>query len=351
MAANLQNPSHAQLLEALVSAWRKILQRPDAGPDSDFFDSGGDSTKALLLSKEIAAFSGTRIPLLALFEARTPASLAARLLAGEPFGISRVLFLRNGSVQPPVFFFHGLGSSVFELVNLLRVLDSKHPIYGLQAKGTDGLSAPFDTIEDMARSSLSEIRSLQPHGPYFLIGFSLGGLEAYEVARQLTASGEKIALLVLIESHPDIKHLAASQQLGVKLNIIKHHLHALSRLPLRKVFSYLTNPAERQRYKWTEEPLIAQYGPGLPTVHETSFAALHKFQPAPYPGALHFVKSASNTHFPTNPGVYWRPLVDKYEEATVNGEHLSVVRVHFDELAAVLSRYLRSADAEVEKSQ
>jgi pimeloyl-ACP methyl ester carboxylesterase len=79
----------------------------------------------------------------------------------------------------------------------------------MQAKGIDGVEEPLDRIEDMARYSLDAVRQLQPHGPYLLIGFSLGGLVTLEMAQQLIADGEKIGLLAMLDSYPHVSRAVA----------------------------------------------------------------------------------------------------------------------------------------------
>jgi thioesterase domain-containing protein len=89
---------------------------------------------------------------------------------------------------------------VLGLFQLVEKLESAHPIYGMQAGGIDGVDEPLRSVEAMAQFHLEAIKQLQPHGPYFLIGYSLGGLVVLEIAQRLSAGGEKIALLALVES-------------------------------------------------------------------------------------------------------------------------------------------------------
>ena len=76
------------------------------------------------------------------------------------------------------------------------------PFYGLQSRGIDGVSRPHHSIEEMANAYLAEIRELQPEGPYMLGGYSGGGLVAFEMAHQLTAAGETVALVVMFDTFP-----------------------------------------------------------------------------------------------------------------------------------------------------
>ena len=89
--------------------------------------------------------------------------------------------------------------------DLSRALDLRQPFYGLQARGVDGVLRPHETIEEMARAYLEEIRALQPTGPYLLGGYSGGGSVAFEMAQQLELVGESVSLLAFIDTfHPQM---------------------------------------------------------------------------------------------------------------------------------------------------
>jgi thioesterase domain-containing protein len=99
---------------------------------------------------------------------------------------------------------HSHGGNVLEYYPLVNCLDADQPVYALQARGLDGNLVKNFTLEEMAAAYIAELRSLQPEGPYFLGGFCFGGILALEVAQQLTAAGQEVALVVLIQStHPE----------------------------------------------------------------------------------------------------------------------------------------------------
>ena len=87
-----------------------------------------------------------------------------------------------------------------EFFPLVSKLEIDRPIYGLQARGTDGVEEPSNRVEDAALFFLDAIKHLQPRGPYLLVGYSLGGLITLEIARRLSENGETVALLVLMEA-------------------------------------------------------------------------------------------------------------------------------------------------------
>jgi thioesterase domain-containing protein len=101
---------------------------------------------------------------------------------------------------PPFFCFHGVGGNVLNYSTLIPYLDRDQPLYGLQSQGLDGITPPFQEIKSMVSHYINEIKTRQPHGPYYLGGGSMGGMIALEAAQQLQNQGEKIAILVMFDS-------------------------------------------------------------------------------------------------------------------------------------------------------
>jgi thioesterase domain-containing protein len=106
-------------------------------------------------------------------------------------------------VRMPLFCVHALGGEVLSYYRLARELGTDQPVYGLQARPIDAETgwneAPETSIEELAAEYLDAVRDLQPAGPYFLAGYSFGGIVAFEMARQLTAAGDKVALLAILD--------------------------------------------------------------------------------------------------------------------------------------------------------
>ena len=102
--------------------------------------------------------------------------------------------------KQPFFLVAGMFGNVLNLRHLAHLIGADRPFYGLQARGLYGDQEPHRSIEDAARDYISELRDVQPTGPYMLGGFSGGGITAYEMARQLEEAGEQISLIVLLDT-------------------------------------------------------------------------------------------------------------------------------------------------------
>jgi thioesterase domain-containing protein len=137
-----------------------------------------------------------------LFEAPTIERLTAVLRQdGWSHQWSSLVPIQPRGTRPPFFCVHGVGGNVLNFRELAQLMGPEHPFYGLQAQGLNGERACFSRVEDMAAHYLKELRTLQPEGPYFIGGYSFGGLVAYEMAQQLRAGGESVGLLALLDTY------------------------------------------------------------------------------------------------------------------------------------------------------
>jgi thioesterase domain-containing protein len=106
----------------------------------------------------------------------------------------------HASGSRPTFYGVPSDGDVFDYVELARRLGPDQPFYAFEAPGIDGVQRPMTSIESLAAYYLSDLKAFQPNGPYFIGGFCLGGIVAFELARQLDAQGQDVGLLALFES-------------------------------------------------------------------------------------------------------------------------------------------------------
>src|SRR6202034_2506585 len=214
----------------------------------NFFDLGGDSLLAVNLFFEIEQVFGREMPPVMIYQAPTIAALAAELELPSASRLPALVLLKAGNNEPPIFIAHGLGGSVIDFYQLVKYIDSPQPIYGMQARGIDGVDEPFDRIEDLAQFYLDAIKKIQPHGPYYLVGYSLGGLVMLEMAQRLTKKGEKVALLGMLESYPHPKFLSLKQRVRLGTRLANQRASTVGKLPLRNALSYIIRPSARRLY-------------------------------------------------------------------------------------------------------
>lgn len=315
----------------MVRIWSDVLGRPPLTTEQSFFEAGGDPAAAVRFCDQIRAEFGKVVPPLALYGSPTPASLAAAVAGCAPLRFSNALLLRAGSKMAPcVFLFHGIGGNVMEFFDVVQNVGGSHPVYGLQARGSDGLETPLDSIELMAKYHLESMRQLQPHGPYLLCGYSLGGLVALESARTLSESGETIALLAMIDSYPHGSLLPVAEEWRLYLQRAQHRVH-------RAIAPAASRPPSPEQARLINERMC---GPATAAVTEAAFRALREYRPKSYSGKVHFFTAQVKTTFPRDPRIAWGELLPELTVETVPGTHHGMLQTSAAKLASVLSTYV-----------
>jgi acetoacetyl-CoA synthetase len=349
----MMHKSTSAMTDVLTPIWERVLQRPSIGVEDSFFDLGGDSLLAVELFSEIERVCGRELAPVTIYCAPTIASLAAVLDEPTAPRFPPLLQLKDGTEAPPLFLAHGLGGTAMDFFQLVKYIQTQRPMYGLQAKGTDGVDEPFDRIEDLAQFYLEAIKRLQPHGPYYLIGYSLGGLVTLEMAKHLTDHGEKVGLLALLESYPHSRYLSLGQRVRLGTRLATHRATTVGRLPIRDALSYIVRPSERRLYVSrdgngnapSQLPVGASHTPAMQRARESAYKSLMRYRPHYYPGEIKFVRAETVTDFPDDPAAVWSHLVAKIQVETVPGDHLGILGTHFESLASVVSRFLREVSA------
>jgi acetoacetyl-CoA synthetase len=349
-------------VDRLTAIWERVLNRSPVSPDDNFFDIGGDSSLAGALCLEIERATGRKLPVATIYNAPTIATLAAVLQQEPKAPLSPLVLLKSGIESPPIFIMHGMGGDVLELAELATHMRLNHPIYGIQAKGLDDGETPLDRIEDMAQYYLNVIREIQPEGPYFLIGWSYGGLIQLEIAQRMLGSGEEVGLLALLDTWPNPTLWPFRSWLRVLARRAKHHTAALMRLSFSEAVHYLIHRGwglvdhirirggAHRLLRPTEESIVPpslqsldEAIPPLPQrVRDSSFAAWTHYEPRDYPGKITYLGAGVLEGF-QDATLYWRKLAHGFEVHTLPSDHVGMVRVHAQSVAAQLVCCLEEA--------
>ncbi|MFL6213181.1 MAG: amino acid adenylation domain-containing protein [Blastocatellia bacterium] len=183
----------------LAAIWEELFDIAPIGIADSFFDLGGHSLLAVRMMDRIGQQLGKTLPLATLFAGATIEHLAQALVDSEkPNHSAPVVEIQRGNGRLPFFYLHGdFNGGGLYCRSLARHLGDEQPFYALQPHGLEGQPAP-SSIEAMAEYHLRSLREVQPSGPYLLGGHCNGGLIAFEMARRLEASGERVALLALV---------------------------------------------------------------------------------------------------------------------------------------------------------
>ena len=192
-------------VEQLVAdSWHEALGMEKISVYDDFFVLGGHSLIAVQVMARLEKLTGKRLPLAALFTHPTVAELAQLVQPdGRSITWDSLVPIKPKGGKMPLYIVHGAGMNVLLFNALARNMHAEQPVYGLQAKGLDGVEEPFSRIEDMAAHYVAAIQAQNPDGPYALAGFSFGGLIAFEMARQLLAMGKEVKLLAMFDTYAE----------------------------------------------------------------------------------------------------------------------------------------------------
>jgi thioesterase domain-containing protein len=196
--------------EALASIWCEVLRLDRVGIEDNFFELGGHSLLAISLISGCNRALKTNLQIRSLFDHPTIESLAEIVRKNQPLPPYRALVpLQTAGDCLPLFCIAPSGGSVFCYTALASELGPNQPTYGLQSSGLEPGEALPASVEAMAASYIDAIRAVQPEGPYRLLGYSFGGLVAYEMAYQLGSADEHIELLALgdtaVPNNPEAK--------------------------------------------------------------------------------------------------------------------------------------------------
>jgi amino acid adenylation domain-containing protein len=330
----------------LAEIWAELLGVERIGVQDHFFERGGHSLLAVLLMARIENRFGKALPLATLFASPTLESLAARLTqAGSPgLGQRRLPLV---AIQPqgdrvPFFCVHPVGGNVLCYLDLASQLGPQQPFYALQTPDSgEGPGAPAlpSSIEQMAALYVKELRQVQPRGPYRLGGWSMGGLVAFEMARQLAREGDEPDLVALIDTLPPApeplrppseEELVASfaqdlaRLLGHDVGISPEELRPLA---TREKLGHVVQLGHAAGLLQEDfglariEPLFATFAANL--------RASWSYAPEPYPGSVTlWLSEQTLSAFSSEPGKGWSRLaLGGIETRTLPGDHYSLLRL------------------------
>lgn len=332
-------------VEVLTQIWQRVLQRSPIGPKDNFADLNGKDAVADSLFAEIAQVFGRELPSATICHAPTIASLAALLEQPTLPQFPPFVQLKAGSLKPPILLGHGLGGRA-NFSALAKHIGTGHPIYGIQAKGVDGMEEPLTRVEDMAAFYLDALSALEPQGSCILIGYSFGGLVALEMAQRLWECGKHPALLVLVDTYPHPRYFSPDQRLWLTAKRIGRHFTLMKQMPIRTAFAYLVQGIQRRmhiahsRGTLAPEPSRLSFAETTRRVRQSDLVAMQRYRPRFYRGKIKYVRPETNSYLPNDPTAVWKKLAAELEVEIVPGDHLGMIITHFKSLAAVLSRYV-----------
>jgi len=342
-AAAYQAPRDALELD-LVRLWETLLGAQAIGIRDTFTARGGHSILLLRLVSQIERRFGVRLPLADLvrdttIERLTPLIRERRSGSAEE---PRLVALQSDGPGLPLFAVVPAGGTLACYLPLAERLGATRPFYALQPRASFDEGGALPSIEEMARGDLQELRRVQPSGPYAIAGWSMAGLVAYEIARQLREAGEVVHLLALLDAGvPDADQpasdateaavLLVAEQLALDpadLGDVQGDARLDAMLSLAQARGRLAHDADLRWVRW----LVHGFRIGVD--------AVQRYRPQPYDGSVFLIRSTDDlpAGADDDPTLGWGALArGGVDVHAVPGSHDTMVQPpHVTALAACL---------------
>lgn len=201
------NKPTTETQKIIHNMWSGLLGLSEIDTKENYFDIGGNSLLSVQLFSKIKAKFDLNLPLDTLFHYGNIQALSKRIddLIENSDLLSENTYPNLIPIQPqgvghPIFFFHGVGGNVLNYQRLIQALNGNRPAYGFQSSGVDGHTPLTETYEDMLNAYLEQLKAIQSHGPYTLVGGSMGGTTALDIANLLKASGEDVEMVIMFDT-------------------------------------------------------------------------------------------------------------------------------------------------------
>jgi thioesterase domain-containing protein/acyl carrier protein len=353
----------------LVQIWERSLKLREIGIHDNFFELGGNSLLAVQMLLDVEQSLGMDIDGSSLLAAPTIESLAALIHGRDPHSKQPIVQLREGDGATPLVFLHGdYISGGFYCFNLAKSLDKSFPFFVMSPLSLRDDEREY-SFEAMATRHLAQLRLIQPVGPYYLGGNCNGGLVAYEMARQLRAQGEIVALLALFNASADnlrFKRLnamvnAIGKVLGFNLrqrsavffrlreiwnNLSSHSFSGKLAYAIRKIRVMPSTAWEL--FRPSENPLVVRNQADIAYKHYHYLDAT--YVPRRYDGKVTLILPADQVQSAAEIASWWRQIAAGVEVHSLTSGHHASLTSEVGQLGAKLNECLREARASVRLS-
>src|SRR5262249_20551272 len=329
--ANFAPIAGDHISQTVARVWQHVLHVPVRTGEDDFFDSGGDSLNAITFVLELERALGLEISLALSNEAPRFDELSQALRERRAPGSTPLVTLKAGDGRPPVFFIHGVGGNVVEILPAARRVTYPGAVIGIRARGIVRGEVPHTSVEAMAADYLREIKARQPRGPYHLCGYSSGGLAAFEIARRLSESGDEVGLVGLFDTTMSPVRWPLRAWRSIVARRLKVAASALRASPIRDWPATLRDSAERLR-AWRASFGVA---PSIALrVAASALIASAKYHPGFYAGTLTLFSPAGREPGLPSLEAVWRKHASTVVVVETAGSHSTMLSARHAETTA-----------------
>ena len=340
--------------QVITQVWEEILDVHPIGVADDFFELGGHSMLAVRMVAEIDKVFNRQLPLAALFQEPTIASLATLIDNPESMQSSTIVPLRSSesTTAAPLFCIHPAGGTVFCYKEMVKQMPVGRAVYGVQAVGIDGLNAPHESLLEMAKYYADAIIQTHPNGPIHITGWSLGGNIAFEVARQIHERGHEVRTVALLDSgllSPEAE-LREEDFLPLLMALFPAVVNvSLDELRGKDHHEQVEFFAQRAQVAGIVPDKEIDKAGNIFGVFQSNVKAVHQYVPETFAGDLYLFRpsdqSKTNQLF-DDPVLGWRAVSNEVHLLEVPGDHAHMLQdPAVLELARKLEEVMRTSEA------
>ncbi|TPM36094.1 non-ribosomal peptide synthetase [Mesorhizobium sp. B2-3-4] len=348
-------PPRGGLEETIARLWREVLATDDIGREDNFFALGGSSFAGMRLMAKLEERFGRRMPFAMLVSHPTLAAMADVVRGDvETHDASLAMRIRAGDETAPLFCVHPVGGNVMCYTALAQALPPGRAMHGIRAPGlVSDTETPLDSIAAMAMRYIEEIRSIQPNGPYHLLGWSLGGLVVQEMACRLAAEGETLGLVAMIDSAvPKPRGPATDQKPTDRFRQFAADLAAIANLSLDPSDKAMEHLTEGERFAGLARRMEEAGAPADITalrlvynVFQAGWSALDRHMPRNADARL-LLFAAANRADAGCMKEAWRKIIPGIEIVDMEADHYTIVRAPtINTIATRIAGVMAAADA------
>ena len=330
----------------LADIWQTTLGIERVSVRASFFSLGVGSLAALRLITKMNRVYGTDLGLASLISASTISSIAELVRTRfAPNQHSSVVPLQPEGTKAPLFILHGVGGNVVNFYGLAMRMGGDQPVYGIQSQALLSKQPALLRLKDMAAHYIADVRRVQPHGPYHLLGYSFGGTVVLEMAHQLRAAGEQVALLGMIDS----KSKDYAETLAQMKNVQQKINHRLSRfrgntgaLAWRERAKYVAEKLSTRAIRFACMAAAAMHFKQVPafmrSAYDINYVAVQNYKTTPYDGQLVLFRASEQDGVGLPYDLGWSSIFSGIEVHDLPGDH---ERIFLEPNIEELSRSLR----------
>jgi amino acid adenylation domain-containing protein len=350
-----QQPPRTDSEKMLVEIWEDVLRLKNVGINDNFFEIGGHSLLAVQIMTKIENKTGKKFPISILFRFPDIESLNGFIQKdnADPIWQSLVPIKPTGS-KMPLYIVHGDGLNVLNFSNLALYVDSEQPVFGLQAKGLDGVEQPLDNMVEIAKNYVTEIVGHNPNGPYAIAGYSIGGFIAMEMAHQFEIMNKQVKFLAIFDTDADYtgdRVILLSKRVKRRLYRILKFSKSLFRHPFVTIKDKIKFSTEGDNDNPFDQLMLAkksettQFYDQMAKVKEKLYDAFKNYHLTTFNGSIYLFRAKICIHY-TDDIKYlgWRKYAKKGVKGfEIPGEHNSILMPqNVTEFAQILQKALNN---------